>query len=112
MITGAHSVMFTNDAEADRAFFRDVLGLPHVDAGNGWLIFALPPTELGIHPSSGHSGHELFLTCDDLHNFIAQMAAVGVPTAKVTEESWGHLTHVTLPSGSKLGVYQPIHGKP
>ena len=112
MITGAHSIFFTEDAEADRAFFRDVLGLPHVDAGNGWLIFALPSTELGIHPSSGHTGHELFLTCDDIHAFIAQMTADGVQTSEVLAESWGHLTKITLPSGSKLGVYQPVHTRP
>ncbi len=112
MITGAHSVLFTQDAEADRAFFRDVLGLANVDAGDGWLIFALPPAELSFHPAADQGGHETYLLCDDIHAFVTKMTELGVKTGGIAQESWGQMTNITLPSGSLLGVYQPTHIRP
>jgi catechol 2,3-dioxygenase-like lactoylglutathione lyase family enzyme len=112
MITGAHVVLYSTDAEADRAFFRDVLSYPFVDAGHNWLIFALPPAELAVHPAASASSHELFLMCDDVENFIGQMAERGVECAEVSTERWGSITRLTLPGGGTLGVYQPSHPSP
>jgi catechol 2,3-dioxygenase-like lactoylglutathione lyase family enzyme len=112
MIHGAHVVVFSSDAEADRAFFRDVLGYPFVDAGHGWLIFALPPAELAIHPAPTNAGHELFLMCDDLDAVVAKMSAHGITCSEFTTERWGSITHVTLPGGGSLGIYQPAHPSP
>jgi catechol 2,3-dioxygenase-like lactoylglutathione lyase family enzyme len=111
MISGAHVVLYSTDAEADRAFFRDVLEYPFVDAGHSWLIFALPPAELAVHPADS-GGHELFLMCDDVAAFVAQMAERNVECAAVSTERWGLLTRVTLPGGGTLGVYQPSHPSP
>ena len=111
MIHGAHVILYSTDAEADRAFFRDVLEYPSVDAGHGWLIFALPPAELAVHPA-GSSSHELYLMCDDLGAFLERMAGLGVPCGEPSTERWGTITQVTLPGGGSLGVYQPTHPSP
>lgn len=112
MIHGAHVILYSKDADADRAFFRDVLKYRHADAGHGWLIFALPPAEIALHPSDDGDSHELYLMCDDVHELIAEMKRQGIATSPVHEERWGVLTQVTLPSGSKLGIYQPKHASP
>jgi catechol 2,3-dioxygenase-like lactoylglutathione lyase family enzyme len=112
MIHGAHVIIYSKDAEADRAFFRDVLEYPSVDAGHGWLIFALPPAELAVHPSDGNDVHELYLMCDDVHAFIDDMKAKHVACSAVDEARWGSITRVTLPGGGKIGVYQPKHPSP
>ena len=107
-----HAVVFSPQAERVRAFFADVLGMASADAGGGWLIFALPPAELAVHPSGGETGHELYLMCDDVHGFVRELAAKGFACGEVQEERWGSLTHLTLPGGGKLGVYQPRHPSP
>src|ERR1022692_3506606 len=109
MIRGAHVVIYSADAESDRAFFRDVLDYPFVDAGHGWLIFALPPAELAIHPAEVDGGQELFLMCDDIEAFVARMSELGVACSDIGTERWGLLTRLTLPGGGGLGVYQPTH---
>src|SRR5215470_5262165 len=109
MISGAHVVVYSKDAEADRAFFRDVLGFKSVDAGHGWLIFALPPAEAAFHPSDDNAVHELFFMCDDLKAEIASLAKKNVKCSKVEEARWGSITKVLLPSGAKVGLYQPKH---
>ena len=106
MISGAHVTVYSRDAEATRAFFRDVLELEAVDAGGGWLIFALPPAELAAHPAEEH-GIELYLMCDDLKATIAEH---GLETTRpVSEERWGLLTAIRLPDGGELGLYEPRH---
>jgi catechol 2,3-dioxygenase-like lactoylglutathione lyase family enzyme len=112
MIRGAHVVLYSTDAEADRVFFRDVLEYPFVDAGHDWLIFALPPAELAIHPAEANGPHELFLTCDDIKSFIAQMSEHGVVCSELRTERWGSVTELTLPGGGALGVYEPTHPSP
>ena len=112
MIVGAHSILYSTDAEADRAFLRDVLGLPHVDAGEGWLIFGLPPAEVALHPSEKNDVHEFYLMCDDVESFVAEMTGRGVACGAVQSMGWGRLTQMTLPGGGKLGVYQPRHARP
>lgn len=112
MISGAHAILYSTDPDADRAFLRDVLGLPHVDAGHGWLIFGLPPSEVAVHPAEQNGRHELYLLCDDLDALVAEMNARGVACAPVKRERWGVVTHVTLPGGGTLGVYQPLHPRP
>jgi catechol 2,3-dioxygenase-like lactoylglutathione lyase family enzyme len=113
MITGAHAVIFTSDAERDRAFFRDVLELPSVDAGGGWLIFALPPAELAAHPADEGGGHELYLMCDDVHATVAELKAKGVDVAgSISDEGFGLVTAIRLPGGGELGLYQPKHPSP
>jgi catechol 2,3-dioxygenase-like lactoylglutathione lyase family enzyme len=109
MISGAHVVIYTKNAEADRAFFRDMLGFKSVDAGHGWLIFALPPTEAAFHPSEGDGVHELYFMCDDLETEMASLANKGVKCFKVEEARWGSVTKIRLPSGGKVGLYQPKH---
>ncbi len=121
MLRGAHVVVFSKDAEADRAFFRDVLCLPSVDAGHGWLIFALPPAEVAVHPTAlgvgelalpASSAHELYLMCDDVHAFVDAMKEKGVACSPVHEERLGSITRLTLPGGGGVGVYQPKHPSP
>jgi catechol 2,3-dioxygenase-like lactoylglutathione lyase family enzyme len=112
MLTGAHVILYSRNADADRDFVRDVLGFPHVDVGHGWLIFALPPAEVALHPTEGSGSHELYLMCDDVGSFVASMQAKGVACAPVHEERWGSLTQITLPGGGSLGVYQPRHASP
>ena len=110
MITGAHVIVYSRDADADRAFFRDVLECPHVDAGGGWLIFKLPPGEVAVHPSEGAS-HELYLMCDDVNTTVEQLAAKGVSCGPVSDQGWGLLTSIRLPGGGQLGLYEPRHPK-
>ena len=109
MIYGAHVILYSADADADRAFFRDVLEYPSVDAGHDWLIFSLPPAELAVHPAEASGGHELFLMCDDLGAFVQRMAELGVQCSEPSTERWGSITRLTLPGGGTLGVYQPTH---
>jgi hypothetical protein len=112
MIIGAHSILYSKNATADRAFLRDVLALPSVDAGDGWLIFGLPPSEAAVHPSDKNDVHEFYLMCDDVEAFVAAMRKAKVRTGPVQDQGWGLLTEVTLPGGGKLGVYQPRHARP
>src|SRR6185503_14729887 len=107
MIIGAHAIIYSTNSEADRAFFRDVLELSHVDVGGGWLIFGLPPAEVAVHPAEENDVHELYLMCDDVMSFIAQMKSRKVACTPVRQLGWGVLTEVVLPGGGKLGVYQP-----
>ncbi|MET8330315.1 VOC family protein [Streptomyces sp. NPDC005181] len=110
MINGAHVIIYSQDAEADRAFFREVLGYPHVDAGEGWLIFKLPPAEVAVHPADG-SSHELFLMCDDVEATVDELSAKGVECTAVTSAGWGLRTGIRLPGGGELGLYEPRHEK-
>jgi catechol 2,3-dioxygenase-like lactoylglutathione lyase family enzyme len=114
MFNGAHMIVYSKDAEADRAFFRDVLGLAHVDVGHGWLIFALPPAELAVHPADGGGGgeHELYLMCDDLDAAIAALGAQGVACAEPEALGWGRRSRFTLPGGGAVAFYQPRHARP
>ena len=112
MITGAHAILYSTDPDADRAFLRDVLGLPHVDTGGGWLIFGLPPSEIAMHPAEESGRQELYLLVDDVKAFITAMGAHRLKTSPVHEERWGSLTELTLPGGGKIGVYQPKHARP
>ncbi len=109
MIFGAHIVLYTTDAEADRAFFRDVLGLKSVDAGHGWLIFALPPAEAAFHPSGENGAHELFFMCDDLKAEMASLAQKNVECSEIQEARWGSIAKMRLPGGSDISLYQPKH---
>jgi len=122
MITGAHILLYSSDVEADRAFFRDVLGFRWVDDGGGWLIFALPPSEAVVHPVNGnpsiiHAGHELldaalFFMCDDLPATMKSLQGKGVSCTDIEKQPWGTSTTIQLPSGGKLGLYQPTHQTP
>jgi hypothetical protein len=112
MITGAHSVIYSQNPDADRIFFRDVLQLTKVDVGQGWLIFGLPPAEVAVHPSDQNDRHEFYLMCDDVNAFIAEMKAKNIVCGEVQDMGWGVLTQLTLPGGGKLGVYQPRHARP
>jgi catechol 2,3-dioxygenase-like lactoylglutathione lyase family enzyme len=113
MITGVHAVMFTKDAEGLRAFVRDVLGFPSVDAGGGWLIFALPPAELAAHPAEGDGRHELYLMCDDIVATVDELKRKGVEfTGPVTDEGFGLLTAMKVPGGGELSLYEPRHPTP
>jgi catechol 2,3-dioxygenase-like lactoylglutathione lyase family enzyme len=108
MIFGAHIIVYSKNAEADRAFLRDVLGFKSVDAGHGWLIFALPPAEAAVHP--GENGtHELYFMCDDLQAEMASLAAKGVQCSEVQEQRWGSITKMQLPGEGEVGLYQPKH---
>ena len=109
MINGAHVIVYSKDAEADRAFFKDVLGFHHVDAGHGWLIFALPPAEVACHPAEENGQHELYLMCGDLEQTMSTLNAKGIECGDVQEPPWGVLTTIMLPGGGKLGLYQPKH---
>ena len=119
MIFGAHVLLYTKDADADRAFFRDVLGLPHVDAGHGWLIFRLPPAEAAVHPvgegtasspeGGDMAGAHLYLMCHDVEKEVEALSGKGVKCTPLQRERWGIRTQFTLPSGSQVGLYQPLH---
>jgi catechol 2,3-dioxygenase-like lactoylglutathione lyase family enzyme len=109
MFSGAHVMVYSKNAEADRAFFRDVLGFKSVDAGHGWLIFALPPAEAAIHPSDAGGAHELYFMCDDLTAEMASLAKKGVECSKVEEARWGSITKMRLPGGGEVSLYQPKH---
>jgi catechol 2,3-dioxygenase-like lactoylglutathione lyase family enzyme len=113
VINGVHAIVFSPEADKVRAFFRDVLGLPAADAGGGWLVFALPPAELAVHPADGHGHHELYLMCDDIHATLAQLKDKGVELAReVTDQGWGILAAIRLPDGGELPIYQPRHPSP
>jgi hypothetical protein len=109
MIFGSHVVVYSKDAAADRAFLRDILDLASVDAGHGWLIFALPPAEVAIHPADENVRHELYFMCDDLKAEILALRGKGVRCSEVQEARWGSITKVRLPGGSDVGLYQPKH---
>jgi catechol 2,3-dioxygenase-like lactoylglutathione lyase family enzyme len=109
MISGAHVIVYTKDADADRVFFREVLGFKSVDAGHGWLLFALPPGEAAFHPSEKNGPHELYFMCDNLRSEMVALAIKGVTCSPVHEERWGSITHIPLPSGGEIGLYQPKH---
>jgi catechol 2,3-dioxygenase-like lactoylglutathione lyase family enzyme len=109
MISGAHMIVYSKDAEADRAFFRDVLGFESVDAGHGWLIFAMPPAEAAFHPSDANDVHELYFMCEDLKAEMAALAEKGVCCSDVQEARWGSISKIQLPGGGKVGLYQPKH---
>ena len=113
MITGVHAIVFSEDAEANRAFFRDVLDLSSVDAGGGWLIFALLPAELAAHPAEGGSHHELYLMCEDVEATVQELSERGVEfTGPVMDQGWGLVTALRLPGGGELGLYEPRHASP
>ena len=109
MISGAHLIVYSKDAEADRAFFRDVLGFASVDAGHGWLIYALPPAEAAFHPAEENDRHELYFLCDDLKAEISTLNKKGVACSDIHNERWGSITKISLPGGGKIGLYQPKH---
>jgi len=112
MIIGAHSIIYSKNPEADRAFFRDILKMPNVDVGEGWLIFGLPPSEVAMHPSENNNEHEFYLMCDDINNFIGDMNKRNIACSDIHMMGWGMLTQLTLPGGGTLGVYQPRHARP
>jgi hypothetical protein len=112
MIIGAHTIIYSQSPEDDREFLRDVIGLPNVDVGDGWLIFGLPPSEVAVHPSEKNDVHEFFLMCDDVGAFVKKLEKLGVECAPVQDQGWGLLTQVKLPGGGKIGAYQPRHARP
>jgi catechol 2,3-dioxygenase-like lactoylglutathione lyase family enzyme len=113
VITGVHALIFTREAEALRAFFRDVLEFPSVDTGDGWLIFTLPPAELGIHPDEGQARHELSLMCDDVHATVAELKRKGVEVIRpISDEGFGLVTSMRIPGGDELTLYEPRHPSP
>jgi catechol 2,3-dioxygenase-like lactoylglutathione lyase family enzyme len=112
MISGAHVIVYSRDAAADRAFFQEVLGFSSVDAGHGWLIFALPPAEAAIHPTDEHALSELYFMCDDLKAEIEALGQKGVRCSEVEEARWGSVTKIRLPGGGEVGLYQPKHLSP
>ena len=111
MISGAHAMIFSADPDADRAFLKDVLEIPCVDSGGGWLIFRLPPAELGVH--GGENGfHQLYFICDDIDALVTTLAGSGVACGEVEDEPWGRISYVTLPGGGRLGIYEARHARP
>lgn len=112
MIIGAHSIIYSKDPDADRALLRDVLGLPHVDVGDGWLIFGLPPAEVAVHPADENDVHEFYLMTDGVQALRADLQGRGIACAPVQSLGWGLLTQIPLPGGGKIGVYQPRHARP
>ena len=111
-INGAQAIIYSTNAEADRALLRDLFQFKHEDVGGGWLIFGLPPAEVAIHPADKNDRHELYLMTDDIAGFVAEMKKRDITCAPVTSQGWGMLTHITLPGGGKLGVYAPRHARP
>jgi hypothetical protein len=112
MINGAHVMIFTRDESADRAFLRDIVELPCIDSGGGWLVFKLPPAELGVHGGQTNDVHQLYLVSDELDAEIARLAAKGVHCSAPTQAGWGRMTSIPLPGGGQLGLYEPRHGRP
>jgi predicted enzyme related to lactoylglutathione lyase len=114
VITGTHAIMYSEDAQALREFFRDVLQFDAVDSGGGWLIFALPPAELGVHPTEGAGqGHELYLMCDDINATVKELEGKGVEFVRPVEDAgWGLMTAMRVPGGGELGIYEPRHASP
>jgi len=112
MISGVHAIVYSKEAEKLRTFFRDVLEWPFADAEHGWLIFALPPAELGVHPAE-HNSHELYLMCEDVHATVEKLHRKGVAiTQPIADQGWGLVTQIELPDGSHMGLYQPKHPIP
>lgn len=110
MINAAHIILYSTDAEADRVFIRDVLGFAGVDAGGGWLIFKLPPAEIAVHPTDGLSKHEFYLMCDDIEKTLTELAAKDVTISQpISDQGWGQIASIKLPSGADLSIYQPQH---
>jgi catechol 2,3-dioxygenase-like lactoylglutathione lyase family enzyme len=112
VINGAHAIIYSTNADADRDFMRDVLGLPNVDVGGGWLIFGLPPSEVAVHPADENGRHELYFLVDDVNAFIAAMRDRQIACSPIRDERWGRVTQVTLPGGGQIGVYEPRHARP
>jgi hypothetical protein len=113
MIKGVHAIFYSQDPEADRAFFRDILAWPFVDAHDGWLIFAQPPSELAVHPISGAEHHELYIMCDRIEETVSELKDKGVEfSTSIRDETFGRLTYLCLPGGGKLGLYEPKHASP
>jgi hypothetical protein len=114
VITGTHAIIYSEDAQALREFFRDVLEFDSVDAGGGWLVFALPPAELGVHPTeAAGQGHELYLMCDDINTTVKELEAKGVEFVRPVEDAgWGLVTAMRVPGGGELGIYEPRHASP
>jgi hypothetical protein len=112
MLTGAHSIIYSTNAEADRAFLRDILKLTYVDVGDGWLIFGLPPAEVAIHPAEKDEVYGFYLMFDDISAFVREMEKRHISCGPVQDQGWGLLSHVTLPGGGRLGIYQPRHARP
>jgi len=112
MIIGAHSIIYSTNPEADRRALRDVFGFPHVDVGEGWLIFGLPPAEVAVHPSDTNDRHEFYLVTDDVHAFVLKMHERSLHCSPIQDTGWGLLTYVRLPAGGKIGVYQARHARP
>ena len=111
-IIGAHTIIYSKSAEADRAFLRDVFGLPNVDVGHGWLIFAVPPAEVAVHPSEENNIHEFYLMTDDVQGLFESLIKRGVKCTPLQDQGWGILTQVKLPGGGTVGVYEPRHPRP
>jgi len=109
MISGAHMIIYSVDVEADRSFFQNVLGFPSVDAGQGWLIFGLPPAEIAFHPATENGRHEIYLMCDDIAVTVQRLEKQKVNCDPVRDLGWGLLTHLSLPGGGRLGLYEPKH---
>ncbi len=112
VINGSHVIVYSANPDADRAFLRDVLGLPHVDVGGGWLIFGLPPSEVAVHPADAGDRHELYFMCADVERFRAAMSERGLASTDITDQRWGRVIQVTLPGGGSIGVYEPRHSRP
>lgn len=112
MFNGGHVVIYSTDPEADRRFLKDVVGLSNVDVGGGWLIFALPPSEVAIHPHDTSSAHEFYFMCDDIQSACRKLDDLGVEYSGHVDEGWGILSSLTLPGGGKVGFYQPRHERP
>jgi len=112
MITGAHSIIYSMEPEKDRDFIREVLKFPRIDAGGGWLIFGLPPSEVAVHPARKNNVHELYLMCDDIEELASEMKSLKIRCSKVQKQPWGLLVTLRLPGGGDLGVYQPLHLRP
>jgi hypothetical protein len=112
MIIGAHTILHSTNPQADREFLRDVLEFPSVDVGDGWLIFGLPPSEIAVHDAEDNGRHTLYLMCDDVEAFVAQLADRDIVCDPVEDEGWGLVTQFALPGGGQLHVYQPSHPRP
>ncbi len=112
MTTGVHLLIYSQNAEADKAFFRDVLKFTNVDVGHGWLIFGLPPAEIAVHPGTANDHHEIYFMCDNIRTFVQQMAKQRIACSEIQDQGWGQLVQLSLPGGGKLGVYQPRHASP
>jgi hypothetical protein len=112
MIIGAHSIIYSTNPTADRAFLRDVLKLTNVDVGEGWLIFGLPPAEVAVHPSEKNDVHEFYLLCDNVDALVREMTKCNIVCTPIQNQGWGLLTQLTLPGGGRLGIYQPRHARP